>query len=355
MKLYTKAIHGSDVPVYLREGSSDEALFHVLIEEDEYGYIAFEQTPRVIIDAGANIGLASVQFAIKYPQATIYSIEPEDKNFAVLKKNTGAYSNINPIQAAVMNYDGAGTVVDIGEGDLAYQVKEDEPEGMQSVECISIPSLCEKNAISKIDLLKIDIEGAEKEIFLGDCAWLENVSVLVIELHERYKEGCNEAVFNAIKDKFDMEWIGGENFYFVKKEVAKPVIPATFKTTPPQSLPIERVWELQSQVSNPDNGLAELLAPIFQRIDAVEKLYGRVDALEGLYRRIDALEDLYRRTDALENLYKRVDELEGIYRRVDELEGCYRRIDKLEELYPRVDALVNNEKMYFKKPFRHHE
>lgn len=339
MKLYTKTIPGSDVKVYLRENSSDEALFKVLVNEDEYGYIAFERTPKIIVDAGANIGLASVQFAMKYPEATIYSIEPEDENFEMLKKNTETYSNIKPIQAALMNYDGSGTVLDIGEGDLAYQIGTDMAEGIQSVKCVSITSLCEKNSISQIDLLKIDIEGAEKEIFSGDCSWLDSVSVLIIELHERYKAGCNEAVFNAIRDKFDMEWIGGENFYFVKNQMAKPAIPVSFKVTPPQSLPIERVWALQSELNSQNVERTELLVPVWQRIAALEELYKRVDALEGLYRRTDALEGLYKRMDTLEGLYKRVDTLEELYKRVDTLEGLYKRVDALEELYKRVDTL----------------
>lgn len=339
MNLYTRKIPKSGASVYLRENSSDEALFEVLVNEDEYGYITFEHTPEIIVDAGANIGLASIQFSIKYPDATIYSIEPENENFEMLKKNTETYSNIKPIRAALMNYDGNGTVIDIGEGDLAYQIGTDMSEGIQSVNCISIASLCEKNSIPQIDLLKIDIEGAEKEIFSGDCSWLDNVSVLIIELHERYKAGCNETVFNAIRDKFDMEWIGGENFYFVKNQMAKPTIPTNFKMTPPQSLPIERVWALQRELDAQSAEKIEELASVWKRIDALEQLYKRVDTLEGLYKRVDTLEGLYKRVDMLEKLYKRV----------DELEGCYSRIDSLEGLYNRVDGL---EKTSMKKPFK---
>lgn len=49
------------------------------------------QSPRVIVDAGANIGLTAVYFANQFPAARILALEPESSNYALLCKNTAAY------------------------------------------------------------------------------------------------------------------------------------------------------------------------------------------------------------------------------------------------------------------------
>ncbi|GHT40273.1 hypothetical protein FACS189443_0370 [Planctomycetales bacterium] len=52
--------------------------------------------------------------------------------------------------------------------------------------------------IKNIDVLKIDVEGSEKEIFENSDEWIDFVNVFLIELHDRIKPGCAKAFFNAI-------------------------------------------------------------------------------------------------------------------------------------------------------------
>ncbi len=76
-----------------------------------------KKSPEVIIDAGANIGLASIYFANKYPKAKIIAIEPEKGNFAILKKNVSPYSNIFLIQAVLWNKNEKINLLDPGLGE----------------------------------------------------------------------------------------------------------------------------------------------------------------------------------------------------------------------------------------------
>lgn len=80
-------------PIYLRHNTSDVKTFDKIFLEDEYDFDP-ELSPELIIDAGANIGAASIYFALKYPDATIISLEPEKTNFNILKKNSKKYKNI---------------------------------------------------------------------------------------------------------------------------------------------------------------------------------------------------------------------------------------------------------------------
>lgn len=65
-----------------------------------------------------------------------------------------------------------------------------------------------------VDLLKIDIEGAEAHLFSPrqDLRWLRDVSAIVIELHDRYEPGCSRHFWAAVRD-FPVEACRGENLY----------------------------------------------------------------------------------------------------------------------------------------------
>jgi hypothetical protein len=67
-----------------------------------------------------------------------------------------------------------------------------------NVSCVTIPELIETSGYKRVSILKVDIEGAELELFKHNTDWLELVDNLVIELHG---EECSEVFFRAIKEK----------------------------------------------------------------------------------------------------------------------------------------------------------
>jgi hypothetical protein len=68
----------------LRPNTSDMDVFQQIFVNEEYEF-SLDTDPAVIIDAGANIGLASIYYSIKYPKAKIIAIEPELSNYELLK------------------------------------------------------------------------------------------------------------------------------------------------------------------------------------------------------------------------------------------------------------------------------
>jgi hypothetical protein len=100
-------------PFYLRLDTSDIFTFDQVFVYQGYDFDA-SPSPEIIIDAGANIGLASIYFANKYPEAKIIAVEPEESNFRLLRKNAAPYKNIIPLQAALWNKNEEICVVDSG-------------------------------------------------------------------------------------------------------------------------------------------------------------------------------------------------------------------------------------------------
>lgn len=205
-------------PVYLRPGTSDIQTFEQLFYEDEYGF-ALDFVPRTIIDGGANIGLAAIYFSNKYPEAKIISIEPEPSNFEMLVKNTVNYNNVSAHNAALTKNSKAKIIIEdkgLGHwGFMTTEVSGDVPQDAVVIPTISIFDLMRENNFESIDLLKIDIEGAEKELFeTGYESWLPKTRVLVVELHDRMKKGCSKSVFSAVC-KYDFSFSHkGENLIF---------------------------------------------------------------------------------------------------------------------------------------------
>lgn len=135
-------------------------------------------------------------------------MEPEESNFKLLCRNTEKVENISVIKAGLWKKKSKLKVKDIGLGKFGFIVEETEEEGIVAE---SIPSLLEKYNINFIDILKIDIEGSEKEVFEENVEWLKNVGILIIELHDRMKDGCSKTFFKALS-LFDYKLsILGEN------------------------------------------------------------------------------------------------------------------------------------------------
>lgn len=77
---------------------------------------------------------------------------------------------------------------------------------------------------SYIDILKIDIEGSEKELFENPTPWVDKVGMIVIELHDHFKAGCSSSVYSSTKD-FQVASCKGETTILLRKtdEPIKPL------------------------------------------------------------------------------------------------------------------------------------
>ena len=113
------ALAGYKHPFRLRVPSSDVHTYVQIFDNQEYDFTV-ETSPKVIVDAGANIGLASIYFANKYPAARILAIEPEKNNFELLTQNVRPYPQVTPIHAALWNKSEEIILSDPGWGNWAF-------------------------------------------------------------------------------------------------------------------------------------------------------------------------------------------------------------------------------------------
>jgi FkbM family methyltransferase len=194
----------------LRAGTSDIPVFVQVYREREYS-LPLREPVRTIIDAGANIGLSSLYFAARYPQAHIISIEPEPSNFELLRTNVADHSLVTPLQIALAAADGELQITDPGLGSWGFRSWGGEAvrDGGVTVPALCLNSILDLYGINRVNVLKMDIEGAEKDILECCVPWIDRVDVLVAELHDRFRPGCSAAFAEATRS-FDLRWTQGE-------------------------------------------------------------------------------------------------------------------------------------------------
>lgn len=224
-KLYGKSEIIIQLPEYrgpirlrsLREDVSDVSVFDKVFIQKEYDIPGINITPKLIIDGGANIGCSTIFFANKYPEARIVSVEPDHSNYNRLIENSGMYNNIIPINAALWSKKTWLKIKNYEYGHMALQVEEmDHPEE-GAIPSLTITDLLEFVNLDYIDILKLDIECAEKQVFEeNSSAWLDKVGIIILELHDWIKPGCATAFYHALSGYEFQQFIYGENIVVIK-------------------------------------------------------------------------------------------------------------------------------------------
>lgn len=150
---------------------------------------------RLVLDLGANIGVAAALLAERFPAATVIAVEPDPGNFGLLRTNAAPFGErIRCVQACIAAtrravmldrtaYEGEPWAFAMSSAPVA-------PGEAQTVPAIPIDDLLADAGIdpsTPIDLFKCDIEGAEREVFESCAGWIGRVRVMVVELHAPYR------------------------------------------------------------------------------------------------------------------------------------------------------------------------
>ena len=186
------SLPGIKYPITVGRNRGDRGALDQVMIQRNYDHPAIRELsdPKFIIDAGAHIGFASIFFANLFPSAKILAIEPDARNFRVLQENAAPYPNITTVHAAAWPRH-ATLEVNHGEASWASTVHE-SPNG-------AIPGIPLSSLAAEVDILKIDVEGSEKEIFENNA--IPSCRVLLIECHDYLKPGCTDAVLHTIGSK----------------------------------------------------------------------------------------------------------------------------------------------------------
>ena len=157
-----------------------------------------QQSPQLIVDGGANVGYASVYFANAHPNTRIIAIEPDPENCAMLRKNCAAYPNIELVQGALWSSSANLIIENPTARSHAFRVVEFPSPTNHSIRGFAVADVLAHSGKQHIDLLKLDIEGSEEQLFSSNFSnWAGRVERILVEPHG---QRCREVVSTAARD-----------------------------------------------------------------------------------------------------------------------------------------------------------
>jgi len=199
-----------------RPGTADAAmLWHSLIAEMHIANIPLPED-ATIFDLGANAGYTIIDFAQQFPTAKIWAVELDPQNAAIARQNFAPFADrCTLIEGAVWHEDGE---IDYGGGGTEALRVNGTPTAPadRKARSFTINTLMEMNGVEHIDLLKIDIEGAEAKVLDSDAAWMKKVDIINLEAHfdhissEECQQRLEAAGFDVEIGKDDPKWLWGQ-------------------------------------------------------------------------------------------------------------------------------------------------
>lgn len=213
-------ISKNNISYRIRKKSTDFLVFEQVILNQEYKPFLelikkYSQNKGLnLVDAGSNVGFASLYLNEHLNINRIVSIEPSKENIKNLKENfhsnsitnihiyeTGLWEKKTRLKLDTNFRDGREWSLRL------IETNENDPDGF---DCISIENIFNDENIEIIDILKIDIEGGEKEVFKAfekDNSILSKIKFIAIEIHDEVADRVkiNTQLLNA---GFEIETVG---------------------------------------------------------------------------------------------------------------------------------------------------
>lgn len=213
LSVFTFNFEGRDWKFRIREGTFDIGIIQEVAYDPFYAISRFLIGEKdVVIDVGAHIGAFSIFAAAR--GAKVIALEPVQENFELLEENlrlNHLQDVIKPIKAALWTMDSLREIrkphpdeANTGAGGFFYS----DPRALvETVECITLQTLFEKENIQRCSLLKMDCEGAEFEILHAlSGSILGKIDAIVLEYHLRQDADFQKLLNILYLGNFLVDW-----------------------------------------------------------------------------------------------------------------------------------------------------
>jgi FkbM family methyltransferase len=186
----------------LRDSLSDRSVYWQCIVRRQYDISVFPQhfaalrrkydslvaggQQPLIVDGGANIGLASVYLNQMFPRAKIVAIEPDRENLTLLRQNCRTFSDRAALlEGGLWQRNGWLKITNESAGSTAFTVAEAAEGEPGAVPAFCLDGLLDREAAHAALIVKLDIEGAQQHLFVpGATAWIERTDCIILELDD---------------------------------------------------------------------------------------------------------------------------------------------------------------------------
>ncbi len=192
-------------------------LFQEIFVDDSYRLDRLLTAPRdrVVLDVGANIGFFSIRLGGL--GARVHAFEPGSAARSRLERNVrlnGLTERVTVHPFAVSDYSGEGGLA-LRDGQTVHgtflSCGAAQSPGLEPVQCVTLGDAIRMTGAEYVDLLKVDVEGAEIEIFTGASREaLRRIRTVVFEYHDNLRTNSLASV-RRVLDEAGFEWLGAED------------------------------------------------------------------------------------------------------------------------------------------------
>lgn len=211
---------------YARVSSSDSMVFNQVIVGEEYKAVTdiflLNNLPlKSFLDLGSNAGFTSLYVKKIFPDCMVVAVEPDKTNFTMIEKNF----NLNRLSNVYAVMGGVGKKDCFLKPDEGIRDKKEwsfsftEVDYPTDIASYSVNSLLGRFSLNQVDLIKMDVEGAEKEIFAADAdiSFLDKVKVLAVEIHDEFN--IRSSIYDILKKRNFVIFNTGETTIAVKRNL----------------------------------------------------------------------------------------------------------------------------------------
>ena len=179
--VWIRARRGPRLRFWIADRSELIALDEIFVQEEYAAAVA--PGARTVVDLGANVGLALAWFKAAMPSIErSLAVEADPRTFARLQRNVGSLPGVTCVHAAVADRNGTTRFHLHPLSWASSMTPMDESVEIAEVPLITLDSLLDDHGLATVDVLKIDVEGAEWEV-LSHSARLSALGTVVGEMH----------------------------------------------------------------------------------------------------------------------------------------------------------------------------
>lgn len=228
-----------DLFVFRRDSRGDKGVIRQIFINRDYEISHWEQGRRLleyhrkiskdhrslIVDAGANIGASTLFFSRSYHNSFVFAIEPDEMNYRFLLKNSSKL-NCFCYQGAISSEDGELLLMDPGNSDWGFRTGKIEASNSDvsgKVRSICPASIVNHKVVEGVKplIFKIDIEGAEEDLFSKNTQWMKDFPLIIIELHDWMLpfSGSAKNFLKAVA-QYEFDFLHrGENIFLFNRDI----------------------------------------------------------------------------------------------------------------------------------------
>lgn len=179
--------HGEEIDLDCPQTIASTMTCTSILQGKTYPALPFLHDVRVVVDAGANCGAASVHFARSYPEAVVHAVEPGRQAQEFLQRNVATYPSIRTHRVGLHEVD-KDVLLYLDDSDLGQSsllVPSGGPGQTEQITVRAAGAWAAEQGIERIDVLKVDVEGCEVEVLRSLAAYLPTVQALHVEYDSR--------------------------------------------------------------------------------------------------------------------------------------------------------------------------